>query len=203
MGLYFAMFLIAVSFAAPVICDQQNQTTIKEWCAKTYNPKPCEDLLTNDPKYAPVEINGKDDLINVSLLLAYDRAINASKAAHQLGPKCENQSEKAAWLNCVDLFDKNVAILNQTIHQDYICNSTDTESMGLDELNQKRDDSPTNCTAFHMLSATLDNIDSCEDGFLDINVTDNVFPLVQDKVLEDLIVNALALVSEMQGGRNN
>ncbi|CAI9103630.1 OLC1v1002150C1 [Oldenlandia corymbosa var. corymbosa] len=198
MGLYIAIVLIAVSFAAPVISNPQKQpTTVKEWCATTYNPEPCEHVLTNNPKYGLDQIKGKDDFIKVSVQLAYDRALNASRNVHTLGPKSKTAGEKAALAQCVDLYDKNVVILNQTIHQVYICNSEDLSEYILNEkAGDDADNSQKKCTAFDVLAKSLNNIDDCEEAFFDIDMTDNVMTLIRDSVLEDLIVNALALNAE-------
>ncbi|KAL3516978.1 hypothetical protein ACH5RR_023880 [Cinchona calisaya] len=178
------LLILLFSLSSSVINSNLSPTNIKSWCDKTYFPETCENVLKNDPKYANTQIKGNSDFLKLSLQLAFDRAVNASKVAHELGPKCRDNNEKAAWTNCVDLYEKNVVTLKQSVDPNYGCIP----------FNSSPKCSPKNVRTW--LSTALDNIDTCEQGFVDIDMTDNVMPLVLDKVQEDLIVNALGLISE-------
>ncbi|KAL3536983.1 hypothetical protein ACH5RR_000349 [Cinchona calisaya] len=170
MELSFVIVLL-LSLISPAITSY-SLPEIKPWCDQTIYPDLCEYFFTHSPKFGKHPIQNKSDFLKVSVQLVLDRAINATENAKRLGPKCRNRSEKAAWLDCVDFFHKTVIVLNQTI--------TD----------------PKKSTPFNIhtsLGTTLTNLDTCEQGFIDFGITNNVMPLIVDIKLKNLTINALGL----------
>ncbi|KAG6427990.1 hypothetical protein SASPL_112238 [Salvia splendens] len=145
------------------------------WCSQTPNPKPCEYFLTQNPKYDVSSIHGKPDFLKLSSQLALDRCTHAHSGLHRLGPKCRSRQERAAWADCVGLYEKTVRFLNKTV-----------------DTNTKR-------TAADMqtwLSAALTNLETCVASFSDFGIEDyySVFPVMSNNV-SLLLSNALALNS--------
>jgi pectinesterase len=113
----------------------------------------------------------KSDFRKMAIELAVQRALNAQNHNKWLGPKCRNEKEKAAWADCLKLYEDTIAELNHTI------------------------DSNTKCTQFDAqtwLSTALTNLETCKAGFKDLGVSDFVLPLMSNNVSK-LIRNTLAL----------
>lgn len=161
--LLFSLISPAIStFSLPVI---------KPWCAQTLYPELCEYFFTHNPKYGNNPIHNKSDFLKTSLQLVLERAINATENAQDMGSKCRDTREKAAWVDCVNFYKSTIIVLNQM---------TD----------------PKKCTPSNIqtwLSTTLTNLDTCKQGFIDFGITDHVMPLIVDIVLKQLTINALAL----------
>ncbi|KAK6926391.1 Pectinesterase inhibitor domain [Dillenia turbinata] len=139
------------------------------WCDETPNPGPCKYYMNQFPKnYLPKQ---KSDFKKWSLQIALDRAFHAAVHTNGLGPKCRNEKEKAAWADCMVLYENTILQLNQTL------------------------DPSTKCTDFDVqtwLSAALTNLETCRDGFVELGVTDFILPLMSNNVSK-LISNALAI----------
>lgn len=135
-------------------------------CSKTPNPQPCEYFLSNNPNYGPMLT--EPDFLKVSLKLALDRAMHANGNTKSLGTKSRNKLEKAAWDDCVELYDSTIRKLNKTINP---CSQDDAQTY---------------------LSSALTNLETCRAGFLELGVSDNLLPLMQNNV-SMLISNTLAM----------
>lgn len=146
-----------------------SQGEIRSWCAKTPHPKPCEFFLGHNPKGTPIK--GKSDFLKISLELALERADNARSNCYSLGPKCKNEKEKAAWADCVKLYEHTVSRLNHTANPNTKCTQDDAQTW---------------------LSTALTNLETCRAGFIELGVPDNILPLLSNNV-SDLISNTLAL----------
>lgn len=142
---------------------------IDYWCSKTPNPEPCKYFMKQNPKhFVPKQ---RSDFRKMAIELAVQRALNAQNHNKWLGPKCRNEKEKAAWADCLKLYEDTIAELNHTI------------------------DSNTKCTEFDAqtwLSTALTNLETCKAGFKDLGVSDFVLPLMSNNVSK-LIRNTLAL----------
>ncbi|KAJ6971086.1 hypothetical protein NC653_035382 [Populus alba x Populus x berolinensis] len=142
---------------------------IDYWCSKTPNPEPCKYFMKQNPKhFLPKQ---RSDFRKMAIELAVQRALNAQNHNKWLGPKCRNEKEKAAWADCLKLYEDTIAELNHTI------------------------DSNTKCTEFDAqtwLSTALTNLETCKAGFKDLGVSDFVLPLMSNNVSK-LIRNTLAL----------
>ncbi|KAK4748022.1 hypothetical protein SAY87_014608 [Trapa incisa] len=156
-----------------------SQSEIKWWCAQTPHPNPCEYFLTRDQNSIHANhnpggndpIRGKSDFLRVSLRLALDQAQTAHSGAFSLGPRCRSGKEKAAWADCLQLYEYTVNRLNHTASSDTKCTKEDAQTW---------------------LSTALTNLETCRAGFVELGVPDNVLPLMSNNV-SDLISNALAL----------
>ena len=146
-----------------------NSKDVKAWCSQTPNPKPCEYFLTHNSNQKPIK--SESEFLKISMKLALDRAILAKSHASTLGPKCRDTREKAAWEDCIKLYDFTVSKINETMNPNVKCSKTDAQTW---------------------LSTALTNLDTCRAGFLELGVTDIVLPLMSNNV-SNLICNTLAI----------
>ncbi|XP_030471059.2 pectinesterase 2-like [Syzygium oleosum] len=144
-----------------------SSSDVKSWCGKMPYPQPCEYFLTHDPKQAPIK--QKSDFLKVSMQLALDRAQLAHDHTHSLGSKCSNEREKAAWADCLQLYEHTVLRLNRTIVHE--CTQDEAQTW---------------------LSTALTNLETCRAGFVELGISNNVLPLMSNNV-SLLISNTLAL----------
>lgn len=153
-------FLPTLSFSNPYI---------DWWCKKTPYPEPCKHFLSNNPRhFLPKH---KADFRKITIELALERALIAESNTKSLGPKCRNEREKAAWADCLKLYENAIEQLNKTIDPNTKCTDFDAQTW---------------------LSTSLTNLDTCRTGFLELGVSDFVLPLMSNNVSK-LICNSLAL----------
>ncbi|KAK4489437.1 hypothetical protein RD792_005246 [Penstemon davidsonii] len=107
----------------------------------------------------------------MAIELALQRAIRAEGNTKTLGPKCRNEREKAAWADCMKLYQNTILQLNKTIDPNTKCTDFDAQTW---------------------LSTALTNIETCRTGFVELGVSDFVLPLMSNNVSK-LICNTLAL----------
>ncbi|KAL3536984.1 hypothetical protein ACH5RR_000350 [Cinchona calisaya] len=164
-----AIFLFITLFVSPAVSGYPS-TSVKSWCAQTPYPQQCEYYLTHNPKYAH-PIKGKSDFLKISLHLALDRALHAQSTTNSLGSKCRNEREKAAWADCVELYENTILKINSTVDPYTKCSATDAQTW---------------------LSAALTNLETCKQGFDELGVADYILPLMSNNV-SCLISNTLSL----------
>jgi pectinesterase len=159
--------LIIFPFLFSTIVYGYSLSSIKSWCSQTPYPQPCEYYLTNNAFNQTIK--NKSDFFKVSLELAMERAKKGEENTHALGPKCRSTQEKAAWADCLELYDFTVQKLSQTKY--------------------------TKCTQYESqtwLSTALTNLETCKNGFYDLGVTNYVLPLLSNNVTK-LLSNTLSL----------
>lgn len=162
----FSFFLI--SPAISIFPDD----AIKSWCSQTPNPQPCEYFLTDNPKYNVVPIKLKSDFVKLSSQLALDHCLHARNNMKSLHLRPRDDREKAAWADCVELYDETIRRINKTI--DPTCSPADAQTW---------------------LSAALTNLETCKLGFQDFGIKDHALPLMFNNV-SLLLSNTLALNEE-------
>ncbi|OIW00947.1 hypothetical protein TanjilG_10025 [Lupinus angustifolius] len=161
--------LVIVPFLFSSIVSGYSLSDIKKWCSQTPNPTPCEYYLSNNAFNKPIK--NKSDFLKVSLQLALDRAQKGQENTHSLGPKCRNSQERAAWADCIELYEYTIQKLNKTIDPNTKCTEVDAQTW---------------------LSTALTNLQTCKEGFYDLGVSDYVLPLLSNNVTK-LISNTLSL----------
>ncbi|XVF08443.1 hypothetical protein REPUB_Repub07fG0004200 [Reevesia pubescens] len=112
----------------------------------------------------------------IMVRLAFDRALMAEKNVKEFGQSCHNWQQKAAWRDCLKLFDNTILQLNLTLQ-------------GLEARRKLR------CTDFDAqtwLSTALTNIQTCAAGFMDFNVSDIHTPMTSNNISQ-MISNSLAI----------
>ncbi|XP_028778196.1 pectinesterase 2-like [Neltuma alba] len=144
---------------------------VKVWCKQTPNPQPCEYFMNNNPIHSQKIIKHKDDFLKLSLQVAQERALKGHANTVSLGPKCRNSREKAAWADCIELYEQAIDKLNKTLNPNPKFSQEDAQTW---------------------LSTALTNIETCRAGFYELGVQDYVLPLMSNNVTK-LLSNTLAL----------
>ncbi|KAK9274242.1 hypothetical protein L1049_019056 [Liquidambar formosana] len=164
----FVTLVISPLFLCSIISGY-TPADVKSWCGKTPYPQPCEYFLTHKP--SPTPMKNKSEFLKVSMQLAVERALRAENHAHSLGPKCRNEREKAAWADCVELYEYTIHYLNQTVDPNTKCTQVDSQTW---------------------LSTALTNLETCQTGFAELGVGDYILPLMSNNVSK-LVSNTLAI----------
>ncbi|XP_024992526.1 pectinesterase 2-like [Cynara cardunculus var. scolymus] len=144
------------------------KSEITSWCNQTPHPEPCEQFLSPNSNYGPIK--QKPDFVKALLKVTLERAKHAGSHTLTLGPKCRNEREKAAWSDCLELYENTIDRISKTVD-------------------------PTKCSQVDMqtwLSSALTNIETCRAGFEELGVSDYIWPLMNNNV-SSLISNTLAM----------
>ncbi|CAI9103652.1 OLC1v1002176C1 [Oldenlandia corymbosa var. corymbosa] len=149
------------------------KSDIKSWCAETPHPKTCEYFFTHSPKYSS-PIKGKPDFLKKSLLIALERAVRAAADTYRLGSKLKNPREKAAWYDCLELYDIAIQNMNEIVNPHTKCSDKDAQTW---------------------LSTALTNIETCKQGFTEVGEADYMLPTLSSDSynVSSLISNTLAV----------
>nr|TKS04567.1 putative pectin methylesterase family protein [Populus alba] len=167
--LFISLLLICFCSLLSSSTASNHDHQIDYWCNKTPNPEPCKYFMKQNPKhFAPQQ---KSDFRKLAIELSMQRAHTALSHNKGLGSKCRDEKERAAWADCLGLYEDTIVELNHTL------------------------DSNTKCTDFDAqtwLSTALTNLETCKAGFKDFGVSDFMLPLMSNNVSK-LIRNSLAL----------
>ncbi|XP_019149805.1 PREDICTED: probable pectinesterase/pectinesterase inhibitor 17 [Ipomoea nil] len=161
----FSSFIsVALSVNPPAAAGEVNR-----WCSQTPHPDQCKYFLTHSRRHftAPKR---KSEFKKMATEIALDTAVQAETHAKRLGPRCRNAREKAAWADCVKLYEDTILQLNQTL-----------------------DEKCTQFDALTWLSTALTNLETCRTGFVELGNSRNVLPLISNNNVSQLIGNTLAL----------
>ncbi|XP_017248804.1 pectinesterase 2 [Daucus carota subsp. sativus] len=104
--------------------------------------------------------------------IAMDRVTSELGRIKLLEPKLLNNAERSAWSNCLQFYHLTVKSLTKIL--DVNRGSTTAEIQ-------------------IWLSGASTNIRTCHDGFFDVKVTTNIYPLVISNNVTELITNCLAV----------
>ncbi|CAL0324598.1 unnamed protein product [Lupinus luteus] len=161
--------ILIVPFLFSSIVSSYLLSDNKKWCSQTPNPKPCKYHLTKNAFNETIK--NKSDFLKVTIQLALYQAQNDKENIHSLDPKFRNSQERAAWNNCLELYEHTIHMLNKTINPKKRFRQIDAQTW---------------------LSTALTNLETCKDGLIDHGVSDSVLPLFSTNVT-NLISNALSL----------
>ncbi|KAF9617790.1 hypothetical protein IFM89_038762 [Coptis chinensis] len=164
----FVGLLLVFLFCSSVTSDKTG-SDIKWWCSQTPNPEPCEFFLSSKP--VAHSIKHKSQFKKLAVHLALERAVKAKGRTEGLGLQLRNKKEKAAWADCVELYDSTIRQLNKTV-----------------DPNRKH----TGEDAQTWLSTALTNLGTCSDGLKELGVSEYMSPLMTNNVSK-LICNTLEL----------
>nr|XP_043618973.1 probable pectinesterase/pectinesterase inhibitor 17 [Erigeron canadensis] len=145
------------------------KSEIKTWCSQTPHPHPCEHFLSSNSNYGPIK--QKPDFVKALLKVTLERAKYAGSHTLSLGPKCRNKRERAAWADCLELYENTIQYINKTVDPYQKCSQVDMQTW---------------------LSTALTNQETCRAGFKELGVTDYVWPQMSNNV-SSLISNTLAM----------
>ncbi|OMO98093.1 Pectinesterase, catalytic [Corchorus olitorius] len=123
-------------------------------------------------RFAPKHLT---EFRNMMIRVALDRAVMAGKNVMEFGQSCKNGHQKAAWRDCLKLFDNTILQLNLTLQ------GLETRKLSCSDFDAQT-----------WLSTALTNIQTCEEGFMDFNVSDFSTPITSNNITQ-LISNSLAV----------
>ena len=101
--------------------------------------------MTHNPKVKNSTPKVKSEFKKSIVQIALEESLKAKTLNKWLGLKCRNSEEKAAWNDCMQLYEQTITLLNKTL------------------------DSTTKCTNYDMqtwLSTALTNLETCKAGFV-------------------------------------
>lgn len=158
--------LVSSSFFSIVYSETPPPTpsSINKWCDKTPYPETCKQFMCHGP--VPKQF---EDFRKMAIRVALEKAVDAQGITRNLGPKCSNERERAAWADCITLYEDTILQLNNTL--DLKCTHFDAQTW---------------------ISTALTNLETCRDGFVELGVSDFYTPLIARNVSQ-LICNTLAL----------
>lgn len=165
LSLFSCLFLLDVS----PVAYAYSKSEISSWCRQTPHPQSCEYFLSSNQDSAPVK--QKPDFLKALLKVTLERACKAESHTRELGTKCRNKLEKAAWEDCLELYENTVERINMTIDPRKPCSQYEMQTW---------------------LSTALTNLETCKAGFQDLGVGGYMLPLMNNNV-SALISNTLAM----------
>ncbi|XP_006367816.2 probable pectinesterase/pectinesterase inhibitor 17 [Solanum tuberosum] len=174
MAIKLSFFVLLISFSSlffPILSINIFDSGINAWCKKTPYPDQCKYFMNHGSyHFAP---KNKIDFKKMAVKIALERALHAETYTKGLGVKCSNELERAAWSDCVKLYESTILQLNKTL------------------------DSNTKCTDFDIqtwLSTAMTNLETCQTGFIELGVnSDYILPSLMSNNVSELICNTLSL----------
>ncbi|KAI9159839.1 hypothetical protein LWI28_002402 [Acer negundo] len=152
MELKLGFFLLFISFficfsSSPAFSTSVSTGGIDYWCNRTPNPKTCKYMLEQQNHHYKsrsfLQPKSKTEFKKMALELAMEHALTAQSHNKWLGSKCRNNKEKAAWTDCLKLYQDTIVQLNQTLDPTIKCTDFDAQTW---------------------LSTALTNMETCRDG---------------------------------------
>ncbi|KAF8380472.1 hypothetical protein HHK36_027958 [Tetracentron sinense] len=165
----FTVLLCVSLVVSPVLSDYSTPPNIKLWCSQTPYPQPCEYFMSHNPHSYPIK--QKSEFKKMAMQIALERSLRAQSNLIGIGSKCRNEHEKAAWADCLELYESTILKLNHTINPSGKCTDVDAQTW---------------------LSTSLTNLETCRAGFIELGVSDFMLPLMSNNVSK-LISNTLAI----------
>ncbi|KAG2331044.1 hypothetical protein Bca52824_002224 [Brassica carinata] len=147
-----------------------------EMCDQTPHPSQRKTLVIQHPTQKP--IGSATEFLKVSMERTLDGVVKAKKDTYSLGEQFDsNHIEKGAWEDCMELYDRTIHRLNQSVScQEDVCSRSDVQAW---------------------LSTALTNLETCREGMSELGVsTDSLQGITID------ITNALALSKGMEANGN-
>ncbi|OMP00610.1 Pectinesterase, catalytic [Corchorus olitorius] len=163
--------IIAISIFLPSAVFGYKTNDVKLWCNKTPHPQPCEYYLGRDQN--TITIKDEPHFLKISMHLALQRATHEHSNTLLFGSKCRNEREKAAWSDCLALYEQTIDCLNKTL---------DSSSNKISKADVQT-----------WLSTALTNLETCKTGLIELGVSDHLLPMIMSNKVTKLISNALAL----------
>ncbi|EXC45243.1 putative pectinesterase/pectinesterase inhibitor 17 [Morus notabilis] len=167
------LFVLFLSFSSllSLTLSSVHSNGIDWWCNRTPYPETCKQSWRDNDNHQKLFIPKlKADFKKLELQISLKQALKADSHNKWLGSKCRNDKEKAAWSDCLKLYEDAILLLNKTLDPSTKCTDFDAQTW---------------------LSTALTNLDTCRAGFVELGVSDFVWPLMSNNVSK-LISNTLA-----------
>ncbi|XP_030463355.1 probable pectinesterase/pectinesterase inhibitor 59 [Syzygium oleosum] len=161
-------------FPSSAISRNNNNDDISRWCGDTPHPPPCNYFVGHRRRdRSPPQ--DRSEFRQIMIDVTMDRALDAQWHVSQFSKNCTTDRQRQVWSVCTKLYYNTVWQLNRTL-----------EGLGGPHKNCSNFDAQT------WLSTALTNIQACQLGFQDLNVSDFISPALSTN-LSQLISNSLAV----------
>ncbi|KGN56178.1 probable pectinesterase/pectinesterase inhibitor 59 [Cucumis sativus] len=174
MASHYKILFISITFFT-LLSNNVSANPIIKWCKTTPHPRVCVSLMS--PIKPPPQ--NRREFRQMAIQTTLEKAAEARAYTARFGPTCKTSRQRTAWTDCFKLYNDVVLQLNRTLH----CVVTD-------EAIHRR--SCTDFDAQTWLSSALTDIDLCNSGAADLNVTDFITPIKCLNVSK-MISNCLAI----------
>lgn len=168
------LFLLYIFLSSSLCTAQPNNSSddVKRWCDTTPHPEPCMYFMRHGGR--PFAPKRRADFRNLMVQVSRDQTLGALTHTVRLGPRCKNEHQRAAWADCLKLYDNTLDQINRTL------TSADTNS------------SYTIFDEQTWLSTSLTNLETCRLGSVELGVSGFISPILSYNVSE-LLSNSLAI----------
>ncbi|CAN0902559.1 Probable pectinesterase/pectinesterase inhibitor 60 [Linum grandiflorum] len=153
-----------------------NHSSLLQWCKETPHPTTCNHYTSRISCPHPNGPTKRSEFRTMIVEAALERAIDVERRVYRLRSKAQTHQQRVAWIDCMRLHLSTVRHINHTLQ-------------GLRSAPKLC----TNLDAQTWLSSSLTNLDTCQLGFTDLNVTEFLNPVVSGSNLSELISNTLAV----------
>lgn len=147
-----------------------NNSNIDWWCNQTPYPETCKYYVKHSHYH--YKLKHKSEFRTILVHLALERAVIMRRKARELGRNGVTKKQKSVFRDCLKLYDNTVFHLNRT----------------LEGLHVKRSCSPFDAQTW--LSTARTNIETCQNGALELGVRDSMVPTERCNLTE-IISNGL------------
>ncbi|KAF7836364.1 pectinesterase 2-like [Senna tora] len=173
LALFFTIFLISLlSHTSPSLSsDDLSNSIVNYWCSKTPNPSNCLHYARNHHFQNGAVPRTASQFKKFVLNIAMDQSLKAQNHNKWLGSKLGSKLQKAAWRDCLALYQDTIYLLNQTLDSAAPSTGYDVQTW---------------------LSAALTNLDTCRTGFVELGLAGG-FDSVSNRNISEIISNVLAL----------
>ncbi|KAK1385724.1 Pectinesterase [Heracleum sosnowskyi] len=166
-------FLLTICIVFPHVHSSLNTTgDLNWWCNQTPNPNPCNYHTSHIPESASATNISRKQFLTIAEQTALDAVISELGYIKSLEPRVINDGERAAWSDCLLFYNLTINSLSKILNVTTKSTAADIQVW---------------------LTAASTSILTCQDGFSDVNVTTNIYPLVISNNVTQLIKNCLSL----------
>lgn len=143
---------------------------INWWCNPTPNPEPCKYHMSHIPESG--KTISRRQFLTMAEQTALDAVISELAYIKSLERRVINYGERSAWSDCLLFYNLTVDSLNKVLDATRKNTAADIQIW---------------------LSGASTDILTCNNGFFDVKVTDNIYPLIISNNVTQLIQNCLAV----------
>ncbi|KOM51299.1 hypothetical protein LR48_Vigan08g212600 [Vigna angularis] len=165
-----SLLLVSSVFSIATSTRRHSNSNIDWWCSQTPYPEPCKYYMQQTHYHH--KLKHKSEFRAILVHLALERAVIMRRKARDLGHNGIAKKQKSVFRDCLKLYDNTVFHLNRT----------------LNGLREKRSCSPFDAQTW--LSTARTNIETCQNGALELGVEDFMVPTERCNVTE-IISNGL------------
>ncbi|KAK1385722.1 Pectinesterase [Heracleum sosnowskyi] len=163
--------LVTISIGLPYVESSLSSAgDINWWCNQTPNPEPCKYYMSHSSE--PSKALSRKQFLTLAEQTALDRVTSELGLIRSLEPKLLNNAERSAWSQCLQFHHLTVNALTKILDVNRESTAADIQIW---------------------LSGASTNIRTCHQGFFDVKLTTNIYPIVISNNVTELITNCMAV----------